>query len=128
MLIEGSGALVAGGASGLGAATARALHAAGASVVIADLNPERGEALAAELGAKFVEANVIEPEPIEAAVAEAEKAERGLRVSVCCAGIGWAQRTTSRQGPHDLEIFHNVLLPVRHESKRIDLPSGETNG
>ena len=79
MRIEGASALVAGGASGLGAATARALHGAGAGVVICDLNPEKGEALAAELGerASFVEANVMEPEPVQAAVDAA--AERGGR-------------------------------------------------
>lgn len=111
MQIEGASALVAGGASGLGAATARALHAAGAGVVIADLNADKGEGLAGELGdrARFIEANVLEPEPVQAAVETAAAAEGGLRISVCCAGIGWAQRTASRQGPHDLEIFHNVV-------------------
>ena len=111
MRIEGTSALVAGGASGLGEATARRLHADGATVVIADLNAEKGEALAAELGerARFVEANVIEPEPVQAAVDAAREAEGGLRISVCCAGIGWAQRTVSKQGPHDLEIFPNVI-------------------
>jgi 3-hydroxyacyl-CoA dehydrogenase / 3-hydroxy-2-methylbutyryl-CoA dehydrogenase len=109
--IEGTSALVAGGASGLGAATARALHGAGASVVICDLNPEKGEALTAELGerARFVEGNVMEPEAIQAAVDAASEPEGGLRISVCCAGIGWAQRTAGKQGPHDLEIFHNVI-------------------
>jgi NAD(P)-dependent dehydrogenase (short-subunit alcohol dehydrogenase family) len=80
--------------------------------VIADLNAEKGEALASELGddrARFVEANVMEPEPVQAAVDAAAEAEGGLRISVCCAGIGWAQRTASKQGPHDLEIFHNVI-------------------
>jgi 3-hydroxyacyl-CoA dehydrogenase / 3-hydroxy-2-methylbutyryl-CoA dehydrogenase len=111
MRIEGASALVAGGASGLGAATARALHEAGARVVICDLNRDKGESLAAELGerASFAEANVIEPEPIQAAVDAAAEAEGGLRISVCCAGIGWAQRTAGKRGPHDLEIFHNVL-------------------
>src|SRR5256714_3235844 len=111
MRIEGASALVAGGGSGLGAATARALYAAGSSVVIADLNAEKGEALAAELGgrASFVEANVMEPEPVQAAVEAAAEAEGGLRISVCCAGIGWAQRTAGKEGPHDLEIFHNVI-------------------
>ena len=111
MKIEGASALVAGGASGLGAATARALHERGASVVIADLNAEKGEALASELGenAAFMEANVMEPEPVQAAVEAAADAPGGLRISVCCAGIGWAQRTASKQGPHDLEIFHNVI-------------------
>jgi NAD(P)-dependent dehydrogenase (short-subunit alcohol dehydrogenase family) len=109
--IEGASALVAGGASGLGAATARVLHGRGASVVIADLNAEKGEALAAELGerARFVEANVMEVEPVQAAVDAAAEPEGGLRISVCCAGIGWAQRTAGKQGPHDLEIFHNVI-------------------
>jgi len=111
MRIEGRSALVAGGASGLGAATVRSLHGAGASVVICDMNAERGEALAEELGdrAKFVEANVMEAEPERAAVEAAAAGENGLRISVCCAGIGWAQRTAGRQGPHDLEIFHNVI-------------------
>ena len=101
MKIEGASALVAGGASGLGAATARALHERGRHVVIADLNAEKGEALAAELGerARFVEANVMEPEPVQAAVDAAAEAEGGLRISVCCAGIGWAQRTAGKQGP-----------------------------
>ena len=111
MRVEGKAALVSGGASGLGEATARALHAAGASVVIADLNAEKGEALAAELGerASFVEANVLEAEQVQAAVDAAAALDGGLRISVCCAGIGWAQRTTSKQGPHDLEIFSNVI-------------------
>jgi 3-hydroxyacyl-CoA dehydrogenase / 3-hydroxy-2-methylbutyryl-CoA dehydrogenase len=110
MLIEGASALVAGGASGLGEATARRLHAAGASVVIADLNAEKGEALAAELGERtsFVEANVLEVEQVQAAV-DAAAAGDGLRISVCCAGIGWAERTASKRGPHDLEIFSNVV-------------------
>ncbi len=110
MKIEGSNALVAGGASGLGEATTRRLHREGARVVIADLNAEKGEALAGELGegASFVEANVLEPEQVEAAVAAAT--ENGqLRIAVTCAGIGWAQRTVSKQGPHDLEIFSNVI-------------------
>jgi NAD(P)-dependent dehydrogenase (short-subunit alcohol dehydrogenase family) len=98
MQTQGSNALVVGGASGLGEATARRLHADGARVVIADLNAEKGEALATELGdaAAFVEANVLEADQIEAAV-EAASSDGELRISVCCAGIGWAQRTVSKR-------------------------------
>jgi 3-hydroxyacyl-CoA dehydrogenase/3-hydroxy-2-methylbutyryl-CoA dehydrogenase len=100
---------VAGGASGLGAATARMLAAAGAEVTLADLDVERGEALAAEIGATFVEANVTDPEAVETAVERAAEAERGLRISVCCAGIGWAERLARGRGPHDLQLFSNVV-------------------
>jgi 3-hydroxyacyl-CoA dehydrogenase/3-hydroxy-2-methylbutyryl-CoA dehydrogenase len=111
MEVEGAAALVAGGASGLGAATARALAEAGASVVVADLNAEKGEALAAELGpaASFVEADVTNEAAVGAAVERAAAAEAGLRVSVCCAGIGWAERVAHRGGPHNLELFANVV-------------------
>jgi 3-hydroxyacyl-CoA dehydrogenase / 3-hydroxy-2-methylbutyryl-CoA dehydrogenase len=110
MEIEGSAALVAGGASGLGEATARALHAAGARVTIADLNSEKGEALAGELGegASFVAADVTDEEAVSAAV-EAAAGGGGLRVSVCCAGIGWAERVAHKGGPHNLEFFSNVV-------------------
>jgi 3-hydroxyacyl-CoA dehydrogenase/3-hydroxy-2-methylbutyryl-CoA dehydrogenase len=111
MRTEGAGALVAGGASGLGEATARALHAGGAKVVIADLNAEKGEALAAELGdgAGFAPADVTDPDAVGAAVEQAAGADSGLRISVCCAGIGWAERTAHKGGPHDLELFGNVI-------------------
>jgi NAD(P)-dependent dehydrogenase (short-subunit alcohol dehydrogenase family) len=111
MRIDGSSALVAGGASGLGAATVRRLHAAGAHVVIADLGEERGRALAAELGerARFVRADVTVEADVEQAVALAAEAEGGLRISVCCAGIGWAERVARRRGPHALEPFERVI-------------------
>jgi len=108
MDIGGANALVAGGASGLGAATARALHAAGANVTIADLNPERGQALADELGANFVAADVTKPEEVEAAVVAAA-GEDGLRISVCCAGIGWAEKVAGRKGAHGIEPFDTVI-------------------
>ncbi len=111
MQVEGASALVNGGASGLGEATARELHAAGATVTVADLNAEKGEALVADLGdrAAFVEANVLEAHQVQAAVDAAHAHEGGLRISVCCAGIGWAQRVSSKNGPHDLELFSNVV-------------------
>src|SRR5215210_6101659 len=99
MRIEGATALVAGGASGLGAATARKLAAAGARVTIADLNAEKGEALAQELGATFVVCDVTEPDQVEAAVPE------GVRISVCCAGVGWAEKVAGKRGPHQFEPF-----------------------
>jgi 3-hydroxyacyl-CoA dehydrogenase / 3-hydroxy-2-methylbutyryl-CoA dehydrogenase len=108
--IDGVNALVAGGASGLGAATARRLHAGGAAVTIADVNAERGEALAAELGGPtaFAACDVTEPGQVEAAV---EAARRGgeLRVSVCCAGVGWAEKTAGRRGAHQLQPFEIVI-------------------
>ena len=111
MKIEGASALISGGASGLGEATTRRLHAVGAAVVIADLNAEKGEALAAELGddARFVATNVTETEQVQAAVDAAAEANGGLRISICCAGIGWAQRTTSKHGPHDFDAFQTVI-------------------
>jgi NAD(P)-dependent dehydrogenase (short-subunit alcohol dehydrogenase family) len=110
MRTEGIGALVAGGASGLGEATARTLAAAGANVVIADLNAEKGETLADELGASFVEADVTDEAAVSAAVEQAGGGgEDGLRVSVCCAGIGWAERVAHKGGPHNLGLFSNVV-------------------
>jgi NAD(P)-dependent dehydrogenase (short-subunit alcohol dehydrogenase family) len=109
MEFKGAGALVAGGASGLGAATSRTLAGAGARVVIADLNAERGEALAGEIGGEFVEVDVTDPAAVEVAVERAAAVEGGLRISVCCAGIGWAERLARTRGPHDLELFSNVV-------------------
>ena len=109
MNVDGVGALVAGGASGLGAATARALAEAGAKVTIADLNAEKGEALASELGAELVVADVTDPEAVGAAIERAAEPEAGLRVSVCCAGIGWAERVAHKGGPHNLDYFSNVV-------------------
>ena len=111
MRIDAGGALVAGGASGLGEATVRRLHAAGARVVIADVNQERGEDLARELGerARFVPADVTRPEEVQAAVDAAAQVPGGLRVSVSCAGVGWSERTAGRRGPHQLQPIEQVL-------------------
>jgi 3-hydroxyacyl-CoA dehydrogenase / 3-hydroxy-2-methylbutyryl-CoA dehydrogenase len=111
MRIEGSGALVAGGASGLGEATARRLHSGGAEVVIADLNEEKGQALASELGAgaSFVRVDVSDPDAVQEAAAAAAALPGGLRISVCCAGIGWAERVAGRRGAHSLAPFEAVI-------------------
>jgi 3-hydroxyacyl-CoA dehydrogenase/3-hydroxy-2-methylbutyryl-CoA dehydrogenase len=111
MRIDAMSALVAGGASGLGEATVRKLHAAGASVTIADLNSERGSALAGELGdrAGFCETDVTDGGSVQAAVDVATADPGGLRIAVCCAGIGWAERVAGRNGPHDQAAFERVV-------------------
>src|SRR3954452_1930355 len=101
MQIAGPGAIVAGGASGLGAATARRLIDAGATVTIADRNEELGRQFAGETGATFAHMDVTDPESVQAAV-DAAAQDAPLRISVNCAGIGWAQRTAGKHGPHDL--------------------------
>jgi len=109
--IEGSGALVVGGASGLGEATARLLHGRGAQVLIADVNQDKGEALVDELGdgAAFQGTDVTKPDQVEAAAQAAAKAPGGLRVSVQCAGVGWAEKLAGKRGPHQLDPFQIVL-------------------
>lgn len=108
MRISGCSALVTGGASGLGLATARALAAQGAHVVIADLPSSRGSELAAEHGLTFVPADVTDEEGIAAAVAAAGKLGP-LRVAVCCAGVATAERTVGRGGPLPLDRFERVI-------------------
>ncbi|HTY95657.1 MAG TPA: SDR family NAD(P)-dependent oxidoreductase [Solirubrobacteraceae bacterium] len=108
MRIEDSNAIVAGGASGLGEATVRALHERGANVTIADVNAEKGEQLASALGSPFVACDVREEGQVEAAVAAAA-AEGPLRIAVCCAGTGWAQKVASSKGPHPLLPFETII-------------------
>ena len=107
---RGQAALVAGGASGLGEATARALVDGRRRGD--DRRPQRREGRGARRRARrrgrFVEANVTEPSAVAAAV-ERRRGRGGLRISVCCAGIGWAQRIAHKGGPHDLEMFNNVI-------------------
>lgn len=109
MRIEGSSAIVVGGASGLGEATVRRLHEQGAAVTVADLNKEKGEALAAELGVEFVVCDVREETQVQAAVEQAAAMDGGLRIAVCCAGIGWAQKLAGSKGPHPLMPFETTI-------------------
>lgn len=111
MDIGGSAALVAGGASGLGEATARLLHAQGAHVVIADLNEDRGRALAQELGdrVRSVATDVANADAVQAAVTAATALPVPLRIVVCCAGIGGAGRVVGSKGPHRLDRFETVI-------------------
>ncbi len=89
-------AVVTGAASGLGAATARALAARGAKVAIFDLQAEKGEALAAEIGGVFCEVNVTSDDSVDAGFAKARAAHGQESVLVCCAGTGNAFKTASR--------------------------------
>jgi NAD(P)-dependent dehydrogenase (short-subunit alcohol dehydrogenase family) len=114
MELSGTSAIVTGGASGLGAATARSLAARGVRVVLADLDrqQDKGEALAKELDGVFAPTDVTNPEQVIAAV-EAAKELGPLRSLVTAAGIGWATRTIGRDGQyesaHDLGVFEKVV-------------------
>jgi NAD(P)-dependent dehydrogenase (short-subunit alcohol dehydrogenase family) len=109
MEIDASGAIVAGGASGLGEATVRALHAQGAAVTVADVNAEKGQALASELGLDFLACDVREEDQVQAAVEKAAQSAGGLRIAVCCAGTGWAQKVAGSKGPHPLMPFETII-------------------
>ncbi len=109
MNIEGSPAIVVGGASGLGEATVRRLHAGGGRVTIADVNAEKGTALASELGLEFVACDVREESQVQAAVERAASAPGGLRIAICCAGTGWAQKVAGSKGPHPLLPFETII-------------------
>jgi NAD(P)-dependent dehydrogenase (short-subunit alcohol dehydrogenase family) len=111
MQIDGSVALVTGGASGLGEATVRQLVSQGGRVVIVDLNAERGKQLAAELGdaATFAQADVSNADEVQAAVEQATSMGP-LRAAINCAGIGMAMRTIGKDGtPHDFGVFQKVI-------------------
>ena len=111
MELNGTPALVAGGASGLGAATARLLAERGARVAIVDLDGDRASALAEELGGDTIsyKADVTSEPDVEAAVSATVEAFGGLRFAASCAGIGWAERTVTRNGPAQLQPFETVI-------------------
>ncbi|PZW50398.1 NAD(P)-dependent dehydrogenase (short-subunit alcohol dehydrogenase family) [Humitalea rosea] len=107
-MLHGASALVTGGASGLGLATAEALAAAGARVVVLDLNAEAAEAAAARLGGVAIAGDVADGPVMERAVATAT-ALGPLRAAVACAGIAPAARLVGRNGAHDLALFERVI-------------------
>jgi NAD(P)-dependent dehydrogenase (short-subunit alcohol dehydrogenase family) len=109
MQIRNSIFLVTGGASGLGAATARMAAENGGKVVIADMQAEVGVKLAREIGARFVRTDVTSEADGRAAVALAQKEFGGLHVLVNCAGIALAERTIGKEAPHDLQRFVRVI-------------------
>ena len=104
-------AFITGGASGLGAATARMIHAHGGNVVLADVNAEQGQALAGELGerARFCKADVTSAEELAAAVAQGVEHFGALHFAVCCAGIGPPKRVLGRDGPMPLDFFTRIV-------------------
>lgn len=109
MELDGISALITGGASGLGEATARHLTDLGATITIADLQDDKGEAVAGDIGATYVNTDVTDADSAQAAV-DAAAANGPLRLVANCAGIGWAQRTIDREGnPHDLGVFEKVV-------------------
>src|SRR5690349_2334401 len=114
MELKNKGVLVTGGASGLGAACVRLLSEGGAKVVIADLNSEWGEKLAAELQEKgasvfFAQTNVTSEESVQAAVRTAVEKCGGLHILINCAGIGIAEKVIGKYGVHGLESFQKVI-------------------
>lgn len=111
MQIAGGTFIVTGGASGLGAGTARMLAAAGANVVIADVDTERGSALARELGAgtRWVRTDVTDEASAAAAVATALDAFGGLQGLVNCAGIVHGEKVVGKEGPHSLAGFRRAI-------------------
>ncbi len=108
-------AVVTGGASGLGAATARALAGTGVKVALFDLNAETGEALATEIGGLFCAVDVTDDASVEAGFARARAAHGQERILVNCAGTGSAQKTASRDKAtgaakhHDMALFERVV-------------------
>jgi NAD(P)-dependent dehydrogenase (short-subunit alcohol dehydrogenase family) len=112
MDISGASAIVTGGASGIGAASARLLAKRGAKVVVADLQEDKGQELAKEIGGAFCKVDVTKTEDIINAV-EMAKSMGPLRVLVNSAGIGWAQRTVGKDGSYDsaanLDVFKKVM-------------------
>ncbi len=109
MDVKGHAAIVTGGASGLGEGTARALAAKGAKVAIFDLNEERGEMVAKEIGGIFCNVNVFDADSAEAGFAKARDAHGPARVVVNCAGVGTPMRTVGKEGPVDLRKFAQVV-------------------
>ncbi len=109
MKLSGHGAIVTGGGSGLGAETARHLAQAGAKVCVLDLDGDKAEAVAAEVGGLGIACDVASAEAAEAAVARAREAHGPARVLINCAGIAPAKRIVGRDGPMALADFEQVI-------------------
>ena len=102
-------AIVTGGASGLGEATARMLSSMGAKVAIFDLDIDKGSTIAKELNSDFYEVDVSDVNSVNQAVLDFSKQNEGIQVAVNCAGIGPAAKTVSRGEAHSSELFAKVI-------------------
>jgi NAD(P)-dependent dehydrogenase (short-subunit alcohol dehydrogenase family) len=109
MKLEGHAAIVTGGASGLGAATARVLAQAGAKVAVIDMNEDLARSVAQEIGGIAIGCDVSSPAAAEAAIARAREKHGAARVLVNCAGIGGARRIVGKEGPMPLEEFERTI-------------------
>ena len=109
MRITDTAAIITGGASGLGEATARHFRDMGAQVTLLDRDAERGAAVAAEIGATFAETDVTSEASVTAAIATAKGAMGRITAAINCAGIATGQKTLGREGPHDLAAFQRTI-------------------
>ncbi|MBM4266123.1 MAG: SDR family oxidoreductase [Deltaproteobacteria bacterium] len=139
MDIQGAGAIVVGGASGMARATARDLAQHGAKVVIFDLPKSKGAEVAEEIGGgtQFFPLDIMDEAAVESTIEKAVQALGGLHIGVNVAGWGWAQRTITRDGPHPLDPFRKVMeinvvatfnlirLQAHHMSKNTPNADGE---
>ncbi|TDH34426.1 SDR family NAD(P)-dependent oxidoreductase [Pseudohoeflea suaedae] len=109
MKAQDKAAIVTGGGSGLGAATARRLAAEGAKVALLDVNLDQAEKVAAEIGGIAIACDVSSADAAQAAVTQAADAHGDARILVNCAGIAPASRVVGREAPHDLDLFRKVI-------------------
>lgn len=109
MRIEDTAAIITGGASGLGEATARHFRKRGAQVTILDRDAKRGAAIADEIGATFAETDVTDEASVAAAIQTATKAMGQLTCAVNCAGIAIGEKTLGKSGPHPMDSFRRVI-------------------
>lgn len=109
MNVQGVAAIVAGGGSGLGAATAQALAAQGAKVALLDLNLDAAMAVAKEIGGVALQCDVTSADSAQAAIAAAAAAHGPARIAINCAGIAPPAKILGRDGPHDLNLFRKVI-------------------
>jgi NAD(P)-dependent dehydrogenase (short-subunit alcohol dehydrogenase family) len=137
MQVRAQGVVISGGASGLGRATAQRFAAAGAKIAVLDRNEALAKEVAKEISGIAIACDVADPKSVEAAFGQAVKELGSVRVSVSCAGIGWAGRIVGKEGPHPFEAFARTIeinlmgtfnmlrIAASHMSKLEPLETGE---